>query len=153
MSSSIPETLATLWLQVSDGTSTVKCAYADAPRSLAAADLPAVIVKIGAADFRGMPDDINYETGLYTCYLLVAPAQSGVPGEASAAVRGWQDQVRDFFAARPTLENARYILDDDENGLIHRGEPRTFRIADLEYLGVDFVFKFREMFRVNRAEG
>lgn len=145
MSAGIVEVMAELEEQILG----IRRAFVDPPRSVASADLPCFLNFVGPATFDVVPDDVCTEQGEYTALLFVAPAQSGAPGEASAACRPWLDTVRDFFAARPTLDNARYVLD---GGLVRRGKPRSYDVAGTAYLGVEFVLSFIEMFNVEVAE-
>lgn len=93
----------------------IQTAFPNIPRTVQPAQLPAVIIFPGAAtyDYDEYGENIVSETRKYRSLLLVSSALLGNEQTGEENVEPYFSRVRDYFAARPGLE------DDTEN------EPHT----------------------------
>lgn len=84
--------------------------HAAPPLSISAADLPAFINLPGPATVSEPQDDDGasefFEQRVYYCILLVAPAGSGVEGEAFEKCNSWFKRVRNKLASYQALKGA-----------------------------------------------
>ena len=122
----------------------VKVAYAEAPNSVVAANMPLFITIPGEAedDWVSAGSDSDLETRTYRMLLIVAPRGAGIPGEALALCNPFFDRVRDFFAARPALgldsvHSATYLGDSGTTNIVYQDVPQVgieFRLRIVEYL-------------------
>lgn len=151
MSDGILDRLAELELTIPG----INAAYADVPNNvLSDTELPCFLNMAGPASYRRVNDSQYEEDGQYTALLLVQKAITGVPGEASTAIRPWRDTVRDFFMARPTLDGHRYTMYYPEGGLQGAGQPGQVPVPrwGVIYLGCEFTFRFVELLPLDLEE-
>jgi hypothetical protein len=82
----------------------VKRAYAEAPQSLPASDLPIFVSFAGPVTaFSNLGEQLGEETRTYLLRLYVKPIQQGYDGEAEKAAEPFLDSVRDKFLSHPAL--------------------------------------------------
>jgi hypothetical protein len=132
-------------------------AYPSAPFSLNLNDLPAFVnlpgpmaedweIKAGEDAFAKE----GYETRTYFCYLYVAGAATGTPGEAFALVEPYFSLGRNMFESHQSLKNLagiqRVIFQGDEGTqvLTYAGQP---------YYAIRFRVQIIGRVRVTLAQG
>lgn len=151
MSDGILDQLAALELTIAG----INAAYADVPNKVIPdTELPCFLNIAGPASYRRVNDSQYEEDGTYTALLLVQKAATGVPGEASTAIRPWRDTIRDFFMARPTLDGHKFVMYYPESGLQGAGQPGQVPIPrwGVIYLGCEFTFRVIELLPLDLVE-
>ena len=128
--------------EIEEGITGVKRAYAQAPLSLPASDLPAFVNFAGQAthDWRLAGSDTDRETRLYLLRLYIAPLTTGTPGEIERRCEPFLESVRDVFAARPSLGRLRGV---QTANLLGDGGPAVHQYGGERYIGDEFRLQAR----------
>ena len=126
-------------------------AYAQAPLSLPASDLPAFVNFAGQSthDWRIAGSDTDSETRLYLLRLYVAPLSTGQPGEIERLCEPFLTSVRDAFAARPSLGRLTSV---QMAVFLGDGGPAVLLYGGTRYVGVEFKLQVMELVRVIYAD-
>ena len=137
--------------EIEEGIAGIKRAYAQAPLSLPASDLPAFVNFAGQAthNWRVVGSDTDRETRVYICRLYVAPLVQGVPGEIERLCEPFLESVRDTFAARPSLERLTGV---QVSILLSDGGPAVLAYGGTRYIGVEFRLQVVELVGVTYAD-
>ena len=123
--------LAALCLQIAG----INTAYAEAPFSLNATDMPTVVILPGAVsegEYRG--EDYHTEIREYRILLYVTPRGAGLPGEGERLLSPFFDLLHDFFLARPSLGGLNGVMKAEWGG---DGGSAILTYNDTPYLGID----------------
>jgi hypothetical protein len=148
----IKQALPALWLQVQG----VKNALPEAPNSLTGIDLPLALCFPGNAQYSKSKLGNNFivENRTWRMRLYVAPAMSGVPGEAESLPEPYFVRVQEFFNARPTLggivgmQNALLTADSGTIVLRYNNGGQVD-----QYIGIEFTMTTEEIYRRTFASG
>lgn len=134
----------------------ITAAFTEPPRSLATAELPAFITRVGDAtyDRSTLGEEILLERRVYRMQLFVAELGLMTEGEAEDLTVPFVDTVRDFFLARPGLQldstndSAVYsaILESDTGAVIGVNYPGD---TTKRYAGIEFVLRVTEYHPIN----
>ena len=137
--------------EVEGGIAGINRAYAQAPLSLPASDLPAFVNFAGQAthDWRIAGSDTDSETRLYLLRLYIAPLTTGTPGEIERLCEPFLTSVRDTFAARPSLERLNGV---QSAVLLGDGGPVVMQYGGTQYIGVEFKLQVTELVEVIYAD-
>jgi len=123
--------LATLCLQITG----IKTAYAEAPSSLNATDMPTVVILPGgSADGDERGEEYYTEDREYRILLYVTPRGAGLPGEGERLLSPFFDRIKPFFLARPSLGGLPGVMGIKWGG---DGGSAILTYNDTPYLGID----------------
>lgn len=139
--------LAVLQVQIAG----VQKAYAQAPNSVTAGDMPLFVNLTGAATYdREEGEDYDKETREYRMFLYVCPQMTGIPGEGEALCEPFFPLVRDFFSSRPSLGGVTDVLTSRPTG---DGGVQILRFGDTPYIGIEFKLDVVEVLPITYAAG
>ncbi len=129
----------------------VVSAYAQAPNSVSAADMPMFTNFTGASDedWNTGGADEGVEIRQYRMILLLLPRGSGVAGEAERIAEPFFPMVRDFFDARPHLgtPGVQSSIFQGDGGLV------IINYGGLDYYAIEFKLMVTEYFPRTYAVG
>lgn len=125
---------------IAAGISEVQRAAANAPYSLAAADLPFCGIFSGPAQYAGVgpASEADLETRVYMLRFYVRTYGSGIDGEAEALCEPFFESVPAAFAADPRL--GRLVL--DSTLLSDSGVVRLY-YGGAYFIGIEFRLQVR----------
>lgn len=110
-------------------------AYAEAPQSLNATDMPTVVILPGPTT-DGENHGAEYEDMLreYRILIYVTPRGAGLPGEGERLLSPFFDRFEEFFLARPSLGGLPGVQMAKWGG---DGGSAILTYNDTPYLGID----------------
>lgn len=132
-------------------------AFAQIPREIQDAGLPAIVILPGPAayDTDSMGDEIVVEKRIYNLHFFYSRVDVGTEGEAQAALVPYFSRIRNFFVARPGLWDAEAVQPEDvqfDSRLIGDQGFEKIQYGANAFYGIRFQLEVTEIAAIEYAD-